>query len=240
MNAVLSDAMASSSFCIECVGRADCFFRQLPDAEHERIQPLLRERSFAPGDVLQRQGVLQPWLQVIKVGDLLCKSQPPVGEEHNMALIGRGQVIGLTNVWLLPSSVTVQALSAGRVCQVDIGQVRLNNLLTPEVLLLIGRRKIQAMELLANWAMVARQKTVQDRVAGVLCLLTQAQHSTQVRLPSHAVLASIVGSSREAVVRALKQLEAGGRAVRRERGLYEIEPHLCGFCAAPDGAEYRI
>jgi CRP-like cAMP-binding protein len=218
MNAVLSDAIATSPSCHECVGRDNCFFKQLPDAVHERIRPMLRERSFSPGDVLQQQGVLIPVLQVVKVGDLLCKSQPPVGEEHAVALIGQGQLIGMTNVWQMPSSVTVQALSSGRVCQADIRQMQQGNLFTPEVLLMLGQSKIKAMQRLTDWAMAARQKTVHERVAGVLCLLTQVQRTTQVRLPSHAVLAGIVGSSREAVVRALRQLEDAGRVLRRARG----------------------
>jgi CRP-like cAMP-binding protein len=240
MNAVLSDAIATNPTCHECVGRDNCFFRQLPDAVHERIRPMLRERSYSPGDVLQQQGVLTALLQVVKVGDLLCKSQPAVGEEHAVALIGQGQLIGMTNVWQMPSSVTVQALSSGRVCQANIGQMQQHNLFTPEVLLMLGQSKIKAMQRLTDWAMAARQKTVHERVAGVLCLLTQVQRSTQARVPSHAVMASIVGSSREAVVRALRQLEDAGRIWRRERGLYELAEHLCSFCPSDINPDYHI
>lgn len=240
MNAVLSDAIATSPSCHECVGRDNCFFKQLPDAVHERIRPMLRERSFSPGDVLQQQGVLIPVLQVVKVGDLLCKSQPPVGEEHAVALIGQGQLIGMANVWQMPSSVTVQALSSGRVCQADIDQMQQYNLFTPEVVQLLGQRKIKALQRLTDWSMAARQKTVHQRVAGVLCLLTQEQRSKQVRLPSHAILADIVGSSREAVVRALKQLEVDGRVVRRARGMYELDEHLCSFCPSNSIPDYCL
>lgn len=181
MNAVLSDAIATSPSCHECVGRDNCFFKQLPDAVHERIRPMLRERSFSPGDVLQQQGVLIPVLQVVKVGDLLCKSQPPVGEEHAVALIGQGQLIGMTNVWQMPSSVTVQALSSGRVCQADIRQMQQGNLFTPEVLLMLGQSKIKAMQRLTDWAMAARQKTVHERGCCVCSPRCNALHRCACR-----------------------------------------------------------
>ncbi len=152
-------------------------------------------------------------------------------------MAGRGQLLGLGGVWAGANPMTCQALTAGRVCVVPVHSLAQAHLFDASFLQLLGQVNLRAVNHLADWAMVSRLKTVDERVAGVLCMLTRVQRSTRVRLPAHTVLASVASSSREAVVRALKQLEEEGRIVRTERGTYEVHQHLCRFCAVPAASQ---
>lgn len=232
--APIREAGPVASLCSDCVGRAACFFHQLPEYLRASVQSCLQERAFLPGEVLQREGEPVRHLQVVKVGELLCHRRAKSRQEHTVALVGRSQMLGFGAIWQAPSSVTVQASTAGRVCEARVDRLRDSGVITTDFLLALGRHNLQSAETLGDWAMVGRLKSVTDRVGAVLCLLTQVQHSLRVRLPAHVVLASLVGSSREAVVRALKQLEEEGRIVRSERGTYEVHQHLCRFCVAQE------
>lgn len=219
------------ALCADCIGHTDCFFQQLPANTRATVAPLIVERAFAPGEVLLQQGGGADALQVVKVGDVLCRRQSPGGQEHAIALVGRGQVLGFSAIWQGGANpLTCEALTAGRVCEVSLERLRQAQVLDAGFLDAMGRVNVRHWNAMTDWAMVARLKTVDERVAGVLCLLTRVHSSQVVRVPNHLVLASIVGSSREAVVRALKHLESDGRIARKERGWYEVHLRECHFC----------
>lgn len=225
-----SGANHAQAMCADCIGYAECFFHQLPSESRAVVQPLLTERVFSPGQVLLHQGQPAALLQVIKVGDVLAMRRTPNGQEHVVALLGRGQLMGLGGVWEDANPVTCQALSSGRVCEVPVRSLSQAMLLDARFLQLLGQVNLRAVNCLADWAMVSRLKTVDERIANVMCMLAQVQRSPQIRLPSHQVLASLVGSSREAVVRTLKQQEQDGRISRKERGRYEVHLKPCAYC----------
>jgi len=227
----------SSSMCTDCVGRKSCFFSQCPEPLGSALRTRLRERTFKPGEVLKHQGETVDCLRVIKVGDLQCRRRWAGGEEQIVSLIGRGQLLGACAVKGQSAVVTVAAMTLVRVCELDAEVWQSAHPLDEAVQQHLSLHHRNFLETMVDWSMVARFKNVTTRVEGVLHLLARVQHSQLVSLPAHAVLAGLVGSSREAVVRALKSLENEGRILRRSRGIYEV---CVPFSAYNENHKYQI
>jgi len=180
------------------------------------------EAGFRKGELLQRQGEPLARLQVVKVGLLLVqRGGPGDGAPRPVGLAGCGQVLGTPALLQQPADLSYVAVAPGRVCR--LAWPGAGAALPAGLLQGLLREQLHTSARLADWGRIARLRGVAGQLAGALVLLAELQRSTLVRLPSHTVLAALLGTTRESVARALAQLAREHALVRRDRWHCEIE-----------------
>lgn len=209
--------------CPSCICKPHCLLGNQREAELQAWAPFLTERAFRKGERLLQQGHTESTLRVIKVGMVLALRSGDDGHQRPVGMVGCGQLLGSTALLQQPASLSCDTLSSGRVCEVDIATVRSKGLVDHAFLQSLTLNYLQTNERLADWARIARIRTVMGQLAGTLLQLSSLQRSTLVRLPNHAVLAALLASTRETVARTLRQLEAQQGLTRRDRWHCEIE-----------------
>lgn len=214
----------ASQRCQICAARTRCVVGQLPRSQQALLDPLIHERSYRKGEVLQHEGVVPLAVHAIKLGTVMVSRHGPDGQPYPVAVLGRGHLLGL---WGLLDGLTqtgAQALTAARVCELPTSALR-NALGSDQALCVVLRQPLlQAFAALADWAQVTRQRTLQRQLMAALLLLAQEQGSRTVTLPSQTALAALLCTSRETVARALRLLEDNGHLQRIDRWHAELGP----------------
>lgn len=213
-------AFAKPTRCMDCAAREACAVGRLPPAEREALAPLIRERTFRKGEVLQEQAQMARRLGILKVGSAMVLRRGADGQRRAVGLFGRGRVMGKFALVGEPNALTCIALSAGRLCEIGVDaandpqHARLRAALAQTVVRDFGR--------LADWAQVMRVRGSRGQLLDALLLLVSEQGSRRLRLPSQTALAELLGTTRETVARNLRALELTHRIVRRDRWHCEV------------------
>lgn len=216
------DRAPSSKGCPACACQAQCLLGCQREAVRQCWAPHVTERAFRKGDLLLQQGQTPPTFKVIKVGTTLALRSGDDGVERPVGMFGSGQLLGSTALLQQPAALSCQALTAGRVCEVTVAAVGQQGLVNTEFLRDLALAYVQTNARLADWARVARIRSVAGQLAGTLLQLASLQRSTLVRLPSHTVLAALLATTRETIARTLRQLDVQQCVVRRDRWHCEI------------------
>ena len=191
------------------------------------------------GELLLRQGELPPTFKIVKTGTvvLLCRGEDRV--DRPIGLFGAGQPLGTTGLVQQPAAVSCRAVTAGRICEVDIALATQQGLLDDAFLRGLAQSYAQTNASLAEWARIARIRGVAGQLAATLLQLARIQRSTLVRLPSHAMLADLLSTTRETIARGLRHLALCQGVVRSDRWHCEIQRETLLSLAtgqAPTGA----
>lgn len=181
------------------------------------------ERPFRKGDLLTQQGRSSPTFQTIKVGSALALRSGEDGVPHPVAILGHGQQLDSAALLRQPAPLSMQALSAGRMCEVAVAPALEQGLLNVEFLQGLAHSHAQNAAWVADWARVLRMRGALGQLAGALLQLAQAQRSTLVRLPSHTVMAALLATTRETIARTLRQLAEQDCLIRHDRWYCEIQ-----------------
>lgn len=208
--------------CPDCASRAACAVGKLPQAERERLAPLIRELSFHKGDVLQEQEQVASKLRFVKIGTVQLVRRGVDGERRVIALIGRGQALGAFALLGQPEALSGVSAAATRVCEIDVAMLHGQGLLAGRFLAELVQLQVQSFGRLADWAHMTRLRGARGRLLAALCLLAVEQGSSCIRMPSQAALAELLGATRETVARSLRALIATRDIVRRDRWHYEL------------------
>jgi CRP/FNR family cyclic AMP-dependent transcriptional regulator len=224
----------SRSPCHDCASRRLCILGKLPEATREHDPSLVQERAFRKGEMVQRQGLVADRLCVVKIGLTLARREGDDGQSRVVALFGRGQTSGAFALLGRPEALASEGALAGRVCEVDLARLRSLGLLDTRFLCDLAELQIQSFGRLADWSQMARLSSTRDRLLTALRLLALEQGSTRVRLPSHAVLAELLGTTRETVARALLSLVAAQDVVRPDRWHCDVSE---AFARRPHGVD---
>jgi CRP-like cAMP-binding protein len=230
MNASMSSPLRASSdkptrrtHCVDCATQAGCPLGKLSPAVAAVVRPCLSERSFGRGDVMQRQGDNADVLRVIKSGSALVYRDEAGAASVPVAIAPPGQVMGASRLVDMPNLLTVVAMSDTRACELDVATMeRLGVMAQPEFRRLLGEAVLRTLGILADWARVTRLPGVRTQLAAALVAMGSQQKSERVRLPGHAVLAELLGVTRESVARAMSALEKDGHITRLGRTYCEL------------------
>ncbi len=163
-------------------------------------------------------------LGVVKAGHLMATRAGPDGPARPVAVLGRSQVLGTAGPAGEVGPFSKVALSDGRLCEVPLADLEAAGLLGIPLLMAVLRSHGRTLSRLAEWARIQGLQGVGARLEAGLRLLAQVQHSQQVFIPSHSLLAQLLGSSRESLVRALTRLEANGVLTRKGRSYVLLNP----------------
>jgi len=205
----------------------------MPPQTRQRFLPLLRERPFGKSELLLRQGDLPQQLSIVKVGSIMMSRNGPDGRARPVGIFGSGQVLSSLALRNKTSLLTSEAITPGRLCEIDIAPLLQDEVLDADLWRQLNDSRARSYENMADWAQVTRVRGTVEQVAAALLQLGKTHRSRLVRLPSHAVLASLLGTTRETIARALARLLAQGCITRRDRWHCELhEEQLVARIAA--------
>lgn len=211
---------------MQCVGQKNCLVGQQNQAHRIGWVRLVKERATRKGELLLHQGEHTHTLQMVKTGTvmLLCTGDDRV--ERPIGLFGPGQPVGINGVVDQAATVSCRALTAGRVCEVQIAAAREQGLLDVVFMQGLAQSCVQTIAQLAEWARIVRIRGVTGQLATTLLQLASLQRSTLVRLPSHVMLADLLSTTRETIARTLRQIALQQGLVRRDRWHCEIDRNV--------------
>jgi CRP-like cAMP-binding protein len=209
--------------CGECATRDRCIMGSLPQAG-AGIGPARRERPFQQGEAVTREGELSRHLRIVKVGWVfLCRTRLD-GSARPVAIAGRGAMLGSFSYMRQPNPVSAVTGSSVRACEFGTEQIQSLASNDPGFRQRLEKVFCDNVGLVAAWSEATGYRTVTAQVAASVQLLAAQQRSTSVAIPSHTALASLLGTTRESVARALAGLESAGYLLRKSQGRCEVFP----------------
>jgi CRP/FNR family transcriptional regulator, cyclic AMP receptor protein len=192
-------------------------FEELEEEDLRQVARLAVHRSFAPGDIVFREGDDSDTCYVIESGHARVLREHRDGRQITLATFGPGDIFGeLAMFDDERRSATVEAIDDLTVLGIPGGDMRRLMREHPDIAVklsvALGRRLRAANERLARQSF----QTVQSRVAVVLAQLVDqaraegAAERDVVLRATQADLAKLAGSSRESASRFLAVLERAG------------------------------
>lgn len=194
------------------------YFRELGAEELESLRRILKEESFARGDVVQHEGDACQAMYFVRSGRVRIFKTSPEGRIQVLRVMGPGETFNEVPVFDGgPNPASVEALEPTAL--VVMGREAMRRL--------VHERPAVALALLGALARKLRHfthlvedlsfKTVTGRVIRILLELARPEQAGEppARMTQEE-LAAMVGTSREVVGRALKALERQG-AIRIQR-----------------------
>jgi CRP/FNR family cyclic AMP-dependent transcriptional regulator len=204
-----------------------CLMGCLPEASRVLLAPCISESNFSKGDLLMPEAQVAQQISIVKIGAVMGSRQGSDGQAHPVALFGRGKTLGEYAIYGHSEQISAIALSAGRICRLDVPDFYRLGLVDRKFHACVQSRIVRSHGELADWSRVMRIKGLQQKLLAALHLHASEQRSRVIRLPSHVALASLLSTTRESITRSLSQLEATGHILRHDRWRCEIvEPEV--------------
>jgi CRP/FNR family transcriptional regulator, cyclic AMP receptor protein len=219
-----SPAPVQRKGCQWCATRGSCLLQSASTASGPLLSGAIRERAFRKSEVISVQSETATALAVIKVGTVVGTRQAPNGEEVPITLFGRGRVLGASAILGQSNPLGMLALSAGRLCMVDIADLYRLGATDRQFLDAAYARLIANLGRVADWAAIMHIKSLKHQLALALQLIAQEQDHDMIRLPSHVALAALLSTTRESIARGLRQLEQQGQLARPDRWHCQLLP----------------
>ncbi len=191
-------------------------FARLAPEVVERIAGVVQQRRYPPGALIDREGEPCTAMYVVRSGRVRRYKASPDGREQVLAILGPGEAFNEVPIFDGgPNPASTEALEPTDLYVVD----------RERLLVLMDRYPAVAIGLTRTLAVRLRHLTtiIEDlsfrQVAARLAriLLDEADERTGVFQVSQQGLASMVGTAREVVSRALRRIEGAG-AIAVERG----------------------
>jgi CRP-like cAMP-binding protein len=197
--------------------RNAALFSELGVEDLAQVAELAVPRTFAPGEVVFREGDESDTCYVIRTGHARAVLEHPDGRSITLARFGPGEIFGeLAMLGEEPRSATVESLEETEAIAILGPDMRRLLRAHPEIsiklIAALGRRLREANDRLSRQSF----QTVQSRVATVLSQLVHAAREEGVSegdvliTATQADLAQLAGSSRESASRFLAVLERAG------------------------------
>lgn len=203
--------------CPQCATLPMCLMGCLPAASRELLVPCVKESHFDKGDLLLPEGQVAQQVSIVKIGAVMGSRQGGDGHAHPVALFGRGKTLGEYAIYGHHEQISVIALSAGRICRLDVPDFYRLGVVDRKFHACVQTRIVRSHGQLADWSRVMRIKGLQQKLLAALHLYASEQRNRVIRLPSHVALAELLSTTRESVARNLRLLEQQGLLNRRDR-----------------------
>lgn len=226
----------ASSVCAGCIVRTRCVFHADP-AVFRQVQPGIVEHRFTAGESMLVQDAQCETLSVVKVGSILIQRRGLDALPQPIALLPPGIVLGVMGMQGKRNAVSAVAAGPARACLVPLHAMRARLAESPVLQARLYALMGEGLEQLASWSSVIGQRTILDKVAAALLLLSDLSGSNRVSIPSHAQLARILGTTRESVARSISALQQQGLIQSTSRSRLDLTPELRKWATAGRGEE---
>lgn len=188
------------------------------------VQPQVRELQLQRGELILQEGEVLTQLQVVKLGTVYRTRRGRDGEDRPVGLAGRGTVFGSLGYFGHSNQTSVQAMTSVRLCAMELAALRPYIVAYPQIHTALLGELTRTLATVAAWSEGMRVRGVVNQLAYALLLIAEHEGSTTVELPTQQILAHLLGTSRETVVRTLSILQVEGLLVRLDHRLYRICP----------------
>lgn len=179
--------------------------------------PHVRERVVAVGEFVQEEGDCGTSVMVVKLGMFKGMRTAQFDQSRTIILLGKGRLLGFHSFFRQSASLSLQALTPCRICEVDTAALTAATAHHPE----LGRRVYHGVgsyiECLADWSRVLREDTFLFKLSQALRLIASHEGSSAFRIPSHTELADLLGARRETIARHFSALIESGRFRKVDR-----------------------
>lgn len=189
-------------------------FAGLSEEDQCRIHGLVRQRQYAAGETILREGEAGEGLYIVRRGTVKLYRTSREGREQVVAFLRYGDVFGEPSLLLdEPLGVSAQALEPAVVCLIPKGDftalLKSNPSLSLAFARLLARRVDAAVGVIGHLG----QRDARERLAGYLASLARGAgrwgpDGIQVTLPAgRAEIGKLLGLTPETVSRRLRELE---------------------------------
>jgi CRP/FNR family transcriptional regulator, cyclic AMP receptor protein len=204
------------SDCSLCATRPSCVAARVPSSELPALQPLIRKSAVRRGHLLAQEGEVPATVRVLKVGSAFAYRLGLDGRSRPVGMMGRGGNFGVSGVYGQSTPVSAVAASATRVCEIPIAALRELTCRDREFADFLQKTAAESCGRMAAWSEAMRVRGITNQLAYALLLLSEAQSTSVIELPTHVALADLLATTRETVARGLSTLEEEG-GIRRDR-----------------------
>lgn len=182
---------------------------------------------MATGEFIETQGGLSTSFGVVKVGLLKGLRSGKGGVEKPIVLLGKGRLVGSSQLFGQPSPLSLVTITPMRVCEVDVAAARDIAMLHMPFLHALYKTIAEFMDCMAEWSHLLRQDSYLTKVCVALHLIAAEEGSHAFRIPSHTELAGVMGARRETIARHISLLVERGllKKVDRWHGVLATSEH---------------
>lgn len=193
------------------------YFHRLPDAQLEQIQPLVHERSYARGEVVILEGDECQAIYFVKSGRVKVYKTSPEGREQILRIMKPGDTFNEVPVFDRGENpASVEALEPASLYVLPVEDMQRLMLDVPVISANVIRILASRLRHLVGLVEDLSFRHVTGRVAKILLHHGRDAGGGGGRLTQQE-MATMAGTAREMVGRALKGLEQAG-AIKMERG----------------------
>lgn len=207
--------------CDTCAARGLCVFHA-DEAAFARLAPHLTQARLSPREVLYEQGAMLDHLHVVKLGTVFtCRADFGL-DKRPIAVFPRGTILGASAYGGQASLVSAQAATTVRLCSVPIQTMHLRARQSEALARLLATLVARNVAQLMQWTAAIGQPTIIEKVGLGLLLLSEHSGSQRITLPPQHHFAVLLGTTRETVARALRELAAQGCIRQVSRSLWDV------------------
>lgn len=163
---------------------------------------------------------------VIKVGLVKGMRRGPDGTERSIVLMGKGRLVGFTQIFDQPATLSLVPIAPTRICEVDSDAIKSIAMLHLPFQNAIYKTISDFIGHIGDWSYLLRQESHLTKMCVALHLIAAEEGSPSFRIPSHTELAGVLGTRRETVARHI--------ALLIEKGYFSKVDRWHGVLTTPD------
>lgn len=195
--------------CERCSVRTRCFVECLPPELRDAVRSRIELRRFPRGALVMREGDLSTAGRMLRTGSVVTHRRGLDGRQRPVGFLPPGAPLALAAYLGMPNQVTVEAAGPVTTCDVPISLLRTAGAAHAQVDQQLRSIIMGRAETLSQWSHAVRVRGLVRQLAYSLLLMSDLQGDTALDLPSYTCWAALLGTRREALVRALRTLQAG-------------------------------
>lgn len=182
------------------------------------------ERPIRAGESIETQGERPSFLIMVKFGLFKSERINAWCEQSAIGVLGRGRILGYSNLFRQPAIMSVTAMTPARVCQVPIAVVFDHAFVDREFRHCMYDSVRAHIENVAEWAGLIRESNISKRLLAALDLIAEEEGSRTLRIPGHSELGLLVVARRESVARHISVLLKEQKLLKLDRWRAILRP----------------